>query len=84
VDLLVKGHFDSAERAEGKFSTALASLPLGHGVETKPPSGKFEYLEKGRCADNGRERTVKRFVMVCSGSGITAIYQFFRTGMQDT
>jgi nitrate reductase (NAD(P)H) len=56
------------------MTQALDSLPLGHPVEFKGPVGKFEYLGHGRCRTNGRERTVRKFVMVCGGSGVTPIF----------
>ena len=83
VDVLVKVYFDSAERRGGKMSQAMDSLPIGHFMEFKGPVGKFEYLGRGRCALNGVERFVKRFVMICGGSGITPIYQVLRAVMED-
>ncbi|OQO07240.1 Nitrate reductase [NADPH] [Cryoendolithus antarcticus] len=59
------------------------SLPVGHFVEFKGPIGKFEYLGKGRCAVNGKDRQINTFLMICAGSGITPIYQVFRAIMQD-
>ncbi|KAL2120499.1 hypothetical protein VTJ04DRAFT_4526 [Mycothermus thermophilus] len=65
----------------GRMTQALASLPLGHPVEFKGPLGRFEYLGGGRCALGGaggtilaKVRTVRRFVMVCGGSGVTPVY----------
>jgi nitrate reductase (NAD(P)H) len=82
-DVLVKVYFDTKERVGGRMTKALDAIPVGHFVEFKGPIGKFEYLGKGRCAVNGKERTVKRFFMICGGSGITPIYQVFRAVMQD-
>ncbi|KAK4156235.1 nitrate reductase [NADPH] [Chaetomidium leptoderma] len=59
---------------EGKMTRGLDSLPLGHAVEFKGPVGKFEYLGGGRCSVNGKGRRVRRFVMVCGGSGITPVF----------
>jgi len=83
IDVLVKIYFDSKERKGGKMSQALDSLPLGHPVDFKGPIGKFEYLGRGLCAVNGKERRIKTFLMICGGSGITPIYQVFRAVMQD-
>ncbi|KAL1838351.1 hypothetical protein VTJ49DRAFT_2782 [Mycothermus thermophilus] len=59
----------------GRMTQALASLPLGHPVEFKGPLGRFEYLGSARCKVGGEKtRTVKRFVMVCGGSGVTPVY----------
>ena len=83
LDVLVKVYFDTNERRGGEMSQAMDALPIGHFVDIKGPIGKFEYLGKGRCAVNGKERAVKKFVMVCGGSGITPIFQVFRAVMED-
>lgn len=83
MDVLVKVYFDEKEKKGGKMTQALDALPIGHSVDFKGPIGKFEYLGGGRCAINFVERTVKRFVMICGGSGITPIYQVLRAVMQD-
>ncbi|MCJ1301570.1 hypothetical protein MMC08_004371 [Hypocenomyce scalaris] len=83
LDVLVKIYFNSADTKGGKMSMAMEALPVGHGVDFKGPIGKFEYLGKGKCTVNGTERSVKKFVMICGGSGITPIFQVFRAVMQD-
>ncbi len=83
LDVLVKVYFDTKERKGGKMSQAMDSLPVGHFVDFKGPIGKFIYLGSGRCAVNGRERNIKRFVMIAGGSGITPIYQVLRAIMED-
>ena len=85
VEILVKIYFDTKERAGGKMSQAMDSLPLGHFIDIKGPIGKFEYLGHGHCSVQGSSapRHVKHFVMICGGSGITPIYQVFRAIMQD-
>jgi len=83
IDVLVKVYFDTKERKGGKMTKAMDALPIGHGIDFKGPIGKFEYHGQGRCSVNGRERHVKRFIMICGGSGITPIYQVFRAIMQD-
>jgi nitrate reductase (NAD(P)H) len=85
VDVLVKVYFPSSDgkSAGGKMSLALESIPVGHSIDFKGPIGKFEYLERGRCTVNGKERKVKSFVMICGGSGVTPVYQVFRRVMQD-
>lgn len=85
VDVLVKVYFDQAGGLKGgKMSQALDALPIGHGIDFKGPIGKFEYLGKGRCVVKGLERQVKRFLMICGGSGVTPVYQVFRAVMQDS
>ena len=83
LDVLVKVYFATNSTKGGKMSTAMDALPIGHGVDFKGPIGKFEYLGRGSCAINAKKRTVKRFVMICGGSGVTPIFQVFRAIMQD-
>ncbi|KAK3940674.1 hypothetical protein QBC46DRAFT_341343 [Diplogelasinospora grovesii] len=83
LHVLVKIYYKTADREGGKMTLALDSLPIGHPVDFKGPVGKFEYLGKGRCTINSKERRVKRFVMVCAGSGITPIFQVLRAVMKD-
>lgn len=83
IEVLIKLYLDAEEKPGGKMSKALDALPIGHYVDFKGPIGKFEYLGKGRCNVNGAERHVKKFYMICGGSGITPIYQVFRAVMQD-
>lgn len=82
-DVLVKVYFDTKERAGGKMTQALDSIPIGHFAEFKGPIGKFEYLGRGNCAVNNKTRHVKRLFMICGGSGITPIFQVLRAVMQD-
>lgn len=82
-DVLIKIYADTADRAGGKMTKALDAIPTGHWVDFKGPIGKFEYLGKGRCSINGREKTVDKFFMICGGSGITPIFQVLRAVMQD-
>ncbi|KAL8712043.1 MAG: hypothetical protein Q9220_003739 [cf. Caloplaca sp. 1 TL-2023] len=83
LDVLVKIYFDTTTAKGGKMSQAMDALPIGHGVDFKGPIGKFEYLGRGLCTIQDTERRVKKFVMICAGSGITPIYQVFRAVMND-
>jgi nitrate reductase (NAD(P)H) len=82
-DVLVKVYFDSKEKAGGKMTKALDAIPVGHFVDFKGPIGKFEYIGRGVCAVNNVKRNVKRFIMICGGSGITPIFQVLRAVMID-
>ncbi|KNG45961.1 nitrite reductase [Stemphylium lycopersici] len=82
-DVLIKVYADTPDRLGGKMTKALDAIPVGHYVDFKGPVGKFEYLGKGLCAVNGREKKVDRFYMICGGSGITPIYQVLRAVIQD-
>ncbi|OCL11834.1 nitrate reductase [Glonium stellatum] len=83
ADVLVKVYLDSKDHKGGKMTQAMDSLPIGHFVDFKGPIGKFEYLGRGRCAINDITRNVKRFIMICGGSGITPIFQVLRAVMND-
>ncbi|KAL1874545.1 hypothetical protein Daus18300_003564 [Diaporthe australafricana] len=90
LDVLIKiyrangsGGDSAAYKGGGMMTQALDSIPLGHWVEFKGPVGKFEYLGRGRCTIGGRGRSVRRFVMVCAGSGITPIFAVLRAVLQD-
>ena len=84
LDVLIKLYLDpDAMEKGGKMSKAMSALPIGHGVDFKGPIGKFTYLGKGRYLVNETERKVKRFAMICAGSGITPIFQVFRAVMRD-
>ena len=83
MHVLIKVYFDSGAVKGGRMSQAMDSLPIGHGVDFKGPIGKFEYLGRGRYALNGAGRAVKRFLMICGGSGVTPIFQVFRAIMRD-
>ncbi|KAI1635414.1 nitrate reductase [Biscogniauxia mediterranea] len=83
LNVLIKVYNDTSERKGGKMTQALDSIPIGHFVDFKGPIGKFEYLGRGLCAFSGQRKTVKRFIMVCAGSGITPIFQVLRAVMSD-
>ncbi|TPX14960.1 uncharacterized protein E0L32_004790 [Thyridium curvatum] len=83
LDVLVKIYPKTADAPGGKMTQALDSIPVGHFADFKGPVGKFEYVGGGRCTVGGKERLVRRFVMVCGGSGITPIFQVLRAVMND-
>lgn len=84
LDVLVKIYRAAGERPGGLMTQALDSIPLGHWVEFKGPVGKYEYLGAGRFAvGGGVVRHIRRFVMVCAGSGVTPIFAVLRAVMRD-
>ena len=85
VDVLVKIYSANGPGWRGgKMTVAMDAMEVNVStMDFKGPIGKFTYLGQGRCALNGVERHVKRFYMICAGSGITPIYQVFRAVMQD-
>lgn len=83
LDILIKVYFDTKDRPGGKMTKSLDAIPVGHYVDFKGPIGKFEYLGRGKCTIGGKERFVKRFIMICGGSGITPIFQVLRAVLKD-
>jgi nitrate reductase (NAD(P)H) len=83
LDVLIKVYFDTKERKGGKMTQAMDALPVGHSIDFKGPIGKFEYLGNGWCTVNSTKRFVKRFFMICGGSGVTPIFQVYRAVLQN-
>lgn len=84
LNVLIKIYHDKPGKKGGKMTQALDAIPLGHFVDFKGPVGKFEYLGRGLCTISGRQRMVKRFIMICGGSGITPIFQVLRAVLADS
>ena len=83
LELLIKIYSDEPERPGGKMTLALDSLHPGDAVDFQGPFGNFKYLGHGLCAIGMRQRRVRRFVMICGGSGITPILQVLRAVAQE-
>lgn len=83
LNVLIKIYYDTPKRKGGKMTQALDAIPIGHFVDFKGPVGKFEYLGRGLCSIAGQQRRVKRFIMICGGSGITPIFQVLRAVLTD-
>lgn len=83
LNILIKIYRDTPSQKGGKMTQALDSIPVGHWVDFKGPVGKFTYLGNGNCDVSGKPRHVKRFIMVCGGSGVTPIYQVLRAVTED-
>ncbi|KAI2618796.1 hypothetical protein GGR54DRAFT_142987 [Hypoxylon sp. NC1633] len=83
LNVLIKIYYDTPERKGGKMTQALDQIPIGHFVDFKGPVGKFEYLGRGQCTISGQPRHIKRFIMICGGSGITPIFQVLRAVLVD-
>ncbi|KAK8079513.1 nitrate reductase [Apiospora hydei] len=84
LHVLVKIYYDTPECKGGRMTQALDSIPIGHFVDFKGPTGRFEYLGRGMCSIGATQRKVKRFIMICGGSGITPIFQVLRAVMKDS
>ncbi|KAI1874869.1 uncharacterized protein JN550_002298 [Neoarthrinium moseri] len=83
LHVLIKVYYGTPERKGGKMTQALDAIPVGHFVDFKGPTGRFEYLGRGLCTISAVQRKVKRFIMICGGSGITPIFQVLRAVMRD-
>ncbi|KAB8303471.1 hypothetical protein EYC80_004889 [Monilinia laxa] len=78
LEILIKIYAKNDKGAGGRMTMALESIPVGHSIDFKGPIGKFEYISKGECSIGGKNRRVRRFVMICGGSGITPIFSVLR------
>lgn len=83
VDVLVKIYRDTPRRKGWRMTQALDAIPLGRSVDFKGPLGKFEYLGRGLCAVSGSRRRVRRFNMICGGSGVTPMLRVLRALTDD-
>lgn len=83
LHILIKVYYDTPEQKGGRMTQALDAIPVGHFIDFKGPTGKFEYLGKGLCTISGVQRRVRRFIMICGGSGVTPIFQVYRAVMKD-
>ncbi|RDA88461.1 hypothetical protein CP532_6678 [Ophiocordyceps camponoti-leonardi (nom. inval.)] len=84
MDVLVKIYRSCPERPEGgKMTQALDCIPLGDLIDFKGPVGKFQYQGRGLCTIGGDEFHVRRFYMICAGSGITPIFQVLQAMAKD-
>ncbi|PQE11450.1 nitrate reductase protein [Rutstroemia sp. NJR-2017a WRK4] len=81
LDILIKLYLQDSTNPGGKMTSALDALPLGHAVDFKGPIGKFTYKGNGECEIGGKGRKVKRWVMICGGSGVTPIWAVLRAVM---
>jgi nitrate reductase (NAD(P)H) len=79
IDLLIKLYLaNDTWRDGGKMTTGFHELDVGDHVEFKGPLGSFTYLADGNCRWRNIDRKVKKFGMICAGSGITPILQVLR------
>ncbi|KAI7781700.1 Nitrate reductase [NADPH] [Diaporthe eres] len=84
LDVLVKIYRKTAALPGGLMTQALDSIPMGHWVEFKGPVGRYEYLGRGKFAvGGGKVRQIRRFVMVCAGSGVTPVFAVLRGVMRE-
>ena len=91
VDLMVKVYFPNVHPKfpdGGKMSQYLEKLRSGDTILVKGPTGRFEYLGRGKFRvktgkDTFADRCVKHFGMIAGGTGITPMLQIIRHILKD-
>ncbi|CDK24718.1 unnamed protein product [Kuraishia capsulata CBS 1993] len=78
LEILIKVYFPNGDIPGGQMTTLIEEMQLGSLIEVKGPLGEFEYHGDGNLLFNGKKRTVKHFVMIAGGSGITPCYQVIK------
>ena len=84
-----KGHFDLVIKVYRKnehprfpeggwMSQYLDALPIGGTVDVRGPSGRIEYMEKGRFKVGDHCHRVTHVGMIAGGTGITPMYQLIK------
>ena len=88
------GHFDlvikiyvagvNAQFPEGgKMSQHLGKLVVGDSIDVKGPLGHVTYVSRGLLRLGEETHKVKKFTMLCGGTGITPIYQVMCAVLRD-
>ena len=88
-DYSTRGHFDLLIKVYHKnehpqfpeggwMSQYLDSMSIGDVIDVKGPSGRIEYMEKGRIRISQNQLRVSQIAMIAGGTGITPMYQFIQ------
>ena len=88
-DYSTRGHFDLLIKVYRKkehpqfpeggwMSQHLESMSVGDLIDVKGPSGRIEYMEKGRVRVSQNQFKVSHIAMIAGGTGITPMYQFIQ------
>ncbi|RPA71696.1 nitrate reductase [Ascobolus immersus RN42] len=86
IDLLIKVYFGNERWKGGKMTQAMDVLGMGHRVQFKGPIGKLVYKGRGEVnlsTASPSNVKIRRFNMICGGTGITPIFQVLRAVVQD-
>ena len=67
----------------GLMSQHLGALKVGDAVDVKGPLGHVNYLGRGVMMLGDERHEVKKFAMLCGGTGITPIYQILAAVLRD-
>jgi nitrate reductase (NAD(P)H) len=85
-DLVIKIYFAgvSSQFPEGgKMSQHLGKMAVGDSIDVKGPLGHVTYVSRGVLKLGEETHTVKKFTMLCGGTGITPIYQVLCAVLRD-
>ena len=86
-DLVIKVYYSGVNPAYpdgGKMSQFLGSMNINDSIEVKGPLGHVHYLGSGKLSLHGNEmHVVKKFVMLCGGTGITPMFQILKAVLRD-
>ena len=85
-DLVIKIYFAgvSSQFPEGgKMSQHLGKLAVGDSIDVKGPLGHVTYESRGVLKLGEETHKVKKFSMLCGGTGITPIYQVLCAVLRD-
>ena len=85
-DLVIKIYYAgvSAQFPEGgKMSQHLGKMVVGDSIDVKGPLGHVTYVSRGLLKLGEVAHKVKKFTMLCGGTGITPIYQVLCAVLRD-
>ena len=85
-DLVIKIYYAgvSTQFPEGgKMSQHLGKMAVGDSIDVKGPLGHVTYVSRGVLKLGEDTHNVKKFTMLCGGTGITPIYQVLCAVLRD-
>lgn len=85
-DLVIKIYYAgvSSQYPEGgKMSQHLGKMVVGDSIDVKGPLGHVTYVSRGVLKLGEETHKVKKFTMLCAGTGITPIYQVLCAVLRD-
>lgn len=83
-DLVIKVYPPTEAFPEGgKMSQYLGKLSIGDTIDVKGPLGHVTYQGRGAMSINHKPVGVKKFSMLCGGTGITPMFQIIAAVLRD-
>eukprot|EP01041_Mallomonas_annulata_P005810 gene5810-11716_t len=83
-DLVIKVYSPNTTFPEGgKMSQYLGDMKVGEFIDVKGPLGHVIYEKPGRILISKKPFAVKKFAMLCGGTGITPIFQVIAAVLRD-